>query len=242
MTTPTLAEIEGWDADEARERLSASPQDVAAILKVAAEAGQPEAQALYGQVLLDGLGTQADAGHALRWFSQAATAGHVMAMNMVGRCCEHGWGTAVDKVRAAAWYEAAADRGLDWGMYNLATLLCLGEGVAMDRERAFALYRKAADGGHAKSMNLLGGFYEDGWVVARDMAAAADLYRRSAEGGDFRGQFNHARMLLDAGARDEAGTWLAQSRATATPEFRRKCAAWLAHRGEPELAAPFRTA
>jgi TPR repeat protein len=234
--TLTFAEIESWSAEEARERLGASDAEVAAILKVAAEAGVADAQALYAQLLLDGgKGVARDPHEALRWFSEAATAGHPMAMNMVGRCCEHGWGTRVDKARAAQWYEAAASRDLDWGLYNLATLHCLGEGVPLDREAAFRLYGRAARLGHAKSVNLLGGFYEDGWVVARDMAAAAEHYRRAAEGGDFRGAFNHARMLIDAGRLDEAAHWLRTMTDSATPAFLAKAAAWLAARPEPAL-------
>lgn len=235
--TPTFAEIESWSAEEAQERLGSSDAEVAAILKVAAEAGVADAQALYGQVLLDGKGIEKDGNEALRWFSEAATAGHVMAMNMVGRCCEFGWGTHVDKARAAQWYEAAAARGLDWGMYNLATLHCLGEGVALDREAAFRLYSRAAALGHAKSINLLGGFHEDGWVVPRDMEAAAEHYLRAARGGDFRGAFNHARMRIDAGALGEASEWLRGLRTSATPAFRAKVADWLAARPEPELRA-----
>ncbi|WP_159977755.1 MULTISPECIES: tetratricopeptide repeat protein [unclassified Novosphingobium] len=235
--TLTFAEIESWSAEEARERLSASDAEVAGIMKVAAEAGLAEAQALYGQILLDGKGIPRDEKEALRWFSSSAQAGHVMAMNMVGRCCEHGWGTPVDKVRAAQWYEAAAERGLDWGMYNLATLHCLGEGVPLDREAAFRLYSRAARAGHVKSINLLGGFHEDGWVVMRDMDVAADHYRRAAEGGDFRGEFNHARMLIEAGCIDEALVWLRKLEASATPAFLGKVSGWLAARPESELRA-----
>lgn len=220
-------EIRGWSPAQLSEKLTGSPEEVATILAVAAEAGVAEARALYGQILLDGRGIATDAAAALHWFSEAAKAGHAMAMNMVGRCCEHGWGTAIDKGLAAQWYKAAADRGLDWGMYNLATLHCLGEGVPLDREAALALYEKAAALGHVKSITMIGGFYEDGWVVERDMAAAADHYRRAAEGGDFRGQFNHARMLIAAGRRAEAEPWLASMRETATPAFLEKADAWL---------------
>ena len=131
-----------------------------------------------------------------------------MGMNMVGRCLEQGWGAPVDKAAAASWYEAAAARGLDWGLYNLATLLALGDGVPLDRARALTLFERAAALGHAKSMTMVGSFHEDGWAVAPDREAAADWYRRGAEGGDFRGQFNHARLLADAGRIDRAIRWL----------------------------------
>lgn len=203
----TFDDIKGWSGREARERLSSSSdEEVATLLRIAAEAGVAEAQALYGQVLLDGKGTAKDDGAALRRFSQAAQKGHAMAMNMVGRCCEQGWGTRIDKALAAQWYGAAAKRGLDWGMYNLATLHCLGEGVVLDRAEALRLFEGAAAQGHVKSITMVGGFHEDGWVVPRNMEIAADHYRRAAEGGDFRGMFNHARMLIEDGRSEEAIT------------------------------------
>jgi len=147
---------------------------------------------------------------------------------MVGRCCEHGWGAAVDKSLAAQWYGAAAERGLDWAMYNLATLYTLGEGVSEDRPEALRLFEQAAALGHAKSMNMIGSFYEDGWVVGRDMRQAARHYAMAAEGGDFRGQFNHARMLIDAGDMAGAQIWLARMSEAATPAFLAKTKLWMA--------------
>ncbi len=55
--------------------------------------GIVEAQAVYGQYLLDGHGVERNAAEALTWFKHAARRDHPMAMNMLGRCYEHGWGT-----------------------------------------------------------------------------------------------------------------------------------------------------
>ncbi|NWK99029.1 sel1 repeat family protein [Sphingobium lactosutens] len=211
--------------------LAGPPEDVAALLLEAAEAGHDEAQLLAGQIHLDGRGVGRNPAEALRWFGLAAKAGNAMAMNMVGRCCEHGWGTAMDKGLAAQWYASAADHGLDWAMYNLATLYTLGDGVSEDREEALRLFERAAALGHAKSSNMIGSFYEDGWVVERNRVTAADHYRTAAEGGDFRGQFNHARMLAGAGDMDGAQYWLAQMTQTATPAFREKARIWMTAHG-----------
>src|SRR3546814_8218157 len=90
---------------------------------------------------------------------------------------------------------------------DLATLLALGEGVDEDKAAAFGWLEKAAAMGNAKAINFVGSFHEDGWVVTRDVDEAADCYARAAEGGDFRGCFNHARMLGLAGKVDEALVW-----------------------------------
>ncbi len=215
-------------AEEIAARLAGTPEDRAAFVGACAEAGEAEAQAVYGQMLLDGTGVPADPRAALGWFVKAAAQQHLMAINMVGRCYDLGWGTAPDKTRAAECYRIAAERGLDWGMYNYATLLALGAGVALDRAAALGWFRKAAALGNVKAINFVGSFHEDGWVVERDLAAAALCYARAAQGGDFRGCFNHARMLGAGGRHEEAIDWLKRAGASATPAFVEKAAGWLA--------------
>ena len=191
--------------------LAEQPQRAARKVRAAAAAGEVEAQALLGQILLEGYGIQADPTLALTWFDIAAERGHAMACNMAGRCHEHGWGCAADPARAADYYRRAADLGLDWGMYNLANLLATGRGVVQDHTIAYRLYRQAAELGHAKSMNLTGRCLEDGCGVARDLAAAHAWYARSAEAGDFRGQFSHAAVLLAERQWDAARHWLSRA-------------------------------
>ena len=188
--------------------LAEQPQRAARLVLAAAATGEIEAQALLGQILLEGRGIQSDPGLALIWFDIAAGRGHAMACNMAGRCHELGWGCAANPARAADFYHRAAEKGLDWGMYNLANLLATGRGVPQDEAAAYRLYRQAAELGHAKSMNLTGRCLEDGCGVARDVSAAHTWYRRSAEAGDFRGQFSHAAVLLAEQQWDVARHWL----------------------------------
>ena len=223
-----MADVTTLSRDEIAARLAAPPAERAAFIHACAEAGEAEAQAVYGQMLLDGIGVAKDPHAALGWFVRGAAQHHLMAINMVGRCYDLGWGTDIDKARAADCYRIAADRGLDWGQYNYATLLALGEGVREDKAQALALFRAAAAQGNAKAINFVGSFYEDGWVVERDMAKAARCYARAAAGGDFRGCFNHARMLGAAGRYDEAIVSLEKSGETATPAFIDKAVAFLA--------------
>jgi TPR repeat protein len=187
-------------------------------------------------MLLDGLGVDRDAPGALDWFVRAAAQHHAMALNMVGRCYDQGWGTGIDKARAAECFRVAAEMDLPEAMYNRATLLALGEGVAEDRPEALALFERAAALGYAKAINHVGSFAEDGWVRPRDMARAAECYARAAEAGDFRGQFNHARMLIAAGDVDAALPWLGRAGAGGTSAFVVKAIAWLRSTGDERLA------
>jgi TPR repeat protein len=203
-----LRREEVLDGTQLSAMLEESPARAAQAILLAAGQGIVEAQALLGQILLDGRGIAQDAPLALRWFGIAAGQGHLMARNMLGRCHEQGWGCVADAAVAAGHYRIAAQNGLDWAMYNLANLLATGRGLAEDPLQALDLYRRAAEAGHAKSMNLLGRYLEEGRVCPRDLTAAHDWYRRSAEGGDFRGQFSHAAVLADEGDVDQAILWL----------------------------------
>ena len=195
--------------EQALTNLAEYPSTAAHLLIKKAAENDCEAQALLGQILLDGRGIQQDSALALKWFKVAAGRGHAMAANMVGRCFEHGWGTVADATQAARWYQLAATRGLDWGLYNWANLLATGRGVMQDIPHAFQLYLQAANMGHAKSMNLVGRYYEEGTAtLVVDLPQAHRWYQRSAEAGDFRGQFSHACVLATQERWDEARYWL----------------------------------
>ena len=227
---------EAAEPDQLAERLADEPREAARWLLAAAAAGELEAQALLGQILLDGHGIQRDPALARVWFAIAADRGHAMASNMLGRCCEHGWGGDPDLAAAARHYRTAAGRGLDWGMYNYANLLATGRGVARDEVRAFAWYLRAAEQGHAKSMNLVGRYCEEGRAVPRNHQAALDWYRRSAEAGDFRGQFSYAAVLLGEQRWLEARHWLLQALALGHLKFLRKAAGELERAGIAQIA------
>ena len=228
MAALDIDRMKAMSAEEISALLSPGNAERPMAILLAAEAGFADAQALYGQMLLDGDGVPRNPRAAIVWFHKAAEQGHAMAINMIGRCYDLGWGVEIDKSRAAEWFRLAADLGLDWGLYNYATLLALGDGVPEDKPAALVLFREAAAMGNAKAANFVGSFYEDGWVVERDMPVAARHYRQAAEGGDFRGCFNHARMLAEAGEIDSALHWLRRAGETATPAFVDKATAWLA--------------
>ena len=216
-----LRREEVLDVAQLSAMLEESPARAAQAILLAAGQGIVEAQALLGQILLDGRGIAQDQTLALRWFAIAAGQGHWMARNMLGRCHEHGWGCVANAAIAAQHYRIAADAGLDWAMYNLANLLATGRGVVLDHAQALALYQRAAEAGHAKSMNLLGRYLEDGQACQADPSAARDWYRRSAEGGDFRGQFSHAAVLAEEGLIDDALGWLRKALAAGNVNFLR---------------------
>lgn len=223
--------------DALRHVLAGPPGPALRWLGAAAVGGQLDAQMTLGQWFLAGRGVPPDAARAHYWFKRAALCGHAGAANLVGRCYENGWGTPADARAATHWFHTAALRGSDWGMYNFATSLALGRGIAASRAAAFTWFERAAARGHAKSLNVVGGFYEDGWHVARNLACAADHYRRAAAGGDFRGCFNHARMLALGGHETPARAWVRCAAVTAHAPFVEKMLHWLRAAPQPALRA-----
>ena len=234
-----LRRQEVLNVEQLQSMLDDSPVRAAQAILIAAKEGVVDAQALLGQILLEGRGIARDEALALRWFQIAAQGGHVMARNMAGRCLEHGWGCAVDEAAAARQYRLAAEAGLDWGQYNYANLLATGRGVVQDQAQAQALtlYRQAAEQGHAKSMNLLGRYLEDGQYCPKDLEAAVEWYRRSAEAGDFRGQFSYAAVLAHRGQIDAALEWLRKALAHGNLKFLRTAHKALALANEPQIRA-----
>ncbi|MCP1441704.1 TPR repeat protein [Pseudomonas sp. GGS8] len=216
-----LRREEVLDGDRLKAMLEESPARAAQAILIAAREGVLDAQALLGQILLDGQGIALDRPLAVRWFEIAARRGHLMARNMLGRCHEHGWGCAADIAIAARHYRIAAEACLDWAMYNYANLLATGRGGMVDQSQALRLYRQAAELGHAKSMNLLGRYLEEGRFCDADPVAAFDWYRRSAEGDDFRGQFSYGSVLAEVGRIDEALTWLGKAMSKGHSSFLR---------------------
>ena len=228
-----MAAWEKLSPAQAHEAL-AGPARVA-LIREAAEAGLAEAQAVLGHMLLDGEEVPADPRGGFGWFMRAAAQEHLLALNMVGRCYELGWGVTPDPVRAAECYRVAAERGLTEAMYNWATQLALGQGVVEDRATALAWLRRAAGRGYAKAENFVGSFHEDGWATPVDLLAAAQCYARAAHGGDFRGCFNHARMLVGKGRVREALVWIGKAATLGTPRFRGQMRGWLHAQDDAEL-------
>lgn len=176
-----------------------------------------DALLMLGQLCLD----RGEPAQARQWFHNAARGGDARALNMLGRCHELGWGGDPAPETAAAYYRKAADLGDAWAMFNLADLYFRGHGVPRNDEASYQLYAAAARKGHVKALNMLGRLHESGRGIPRNDAYARAYFQAAAEGGDCWGQFNHARMLLLAGALDQALVWLDRALNTGFPDFYR---------------------
>lgn len=230
-----LSQLENLSEEEWDAILSKDPREAARWIYAAATYGHLDAQLHWGQMLLDGIGTERDPEAAFRWFGIAVRSKRADAINMLGRCHQLGWGTPVDFGKAAELYREAAGKSSDWARFNLGCLLLEGKGVARDNDEAFRLFMSAAEQGHVKSLNMVGRCYENGWGCTRDLTEAAQWFRRSAEAGDFRGQYSYAQVLIERGMVDEALPWLRQAIDQSHVELCRDMAKVLSDHPEPRL-------
>ena len=122
VTQVTLKALASVSHDEFAAILSGPPAAAAAWVAAAAQNGIVEAQAVYGQYLLDGHGVERNVDEALTWFRHAARRDHPMAMNMLGRCYEHGWGTAQCRAGRCVLVPACGASGARLGHVQL----CVG--------------------------------------------------------------------------------------------------------------------
>jgi len=222
------------DTERLQSRLARNPREAAGAIRDAAERGSAAAQLIFGQLLLDGRGVPRDLRCALLWFERAAEQGNVEARNMVGRCHERGWGVPQNYRLAAGHFEQAMECGHVWAKVNLAQIL-MRLGDAAQWPRAYELFRQAAEQGNLKAVNSLARFLEEGWVVPADAARAASLYRLAAGCGDHWAKFNLATLLLVSGNRDQAIAHFRDAIASSDAGFRRRIAALLLERSDPEL-------
>ena len=86
------------------------PADVA-LLRAAAERGDPDGQNVLGVRYRDGRGVARDDAEAARWFRAAAERGDALGQFNLGVMYSEGRGVARDEAEAARWYKKAAEQG-----------------------------------------------------------------------------------------------------------------------------------
>jgi len=114
-------------------------------LRQAAEAGDPAAQCLLGELYATGVVLPQDYGTAVEWLRRAATQGLAEAEFALGLMYRHGRGVRQDDGEAVRWYRRAAEQGHGEAQVNLGLLYEAGLGVGQDYVEAARWYRKALE-------------------------------------------------------------------------------------------------
>jgi TPR repeat protein len=136
----------------------ADPEQAALWNSIAAQAGDPVAQARLGHQYATGMRLPRDLEAAERWFTEAARQEHSTGQLGLGMLYAGGYGDIREHVRALGWFELSAAAGQPTAQLSLAMLLLSGEGIQHDAARAAGLLQTAADAGHPAAM-----FHLIGW-------------------------------------------------------------------------------
>src|SRR5688572_14077702 len=117
---PAMRSAGGWSAEE-KAALTNKPsvtlgQAIQFCLQ-AAEAGDPKAQFVAGNIYVEGYGVPRNDAEGAQWFARAAKAGHAGAQNALGLLHEDGRGVSSNLVEALSWYRKAAEQGLAAAQY-----------------------------------------------------------------------------------------------------------------------------
>ncbi|WP_334192002.1 tetratricopeptide repeat protein [Pararhodobacter sp.] len=167
-----------------------------AILRPAAEAGDPVAQNIVGVAYDDGLGYAADPVAARYWLTRAAEAGDARAQLNLGQLLRDGRsGIAVDMVAARHWIQSASDLGYGPASSALGRMVERGIGGPVDLSEALRLYRIGQAAGDPWASEYLAHLYLNGTGVPQDEALARRYFSEAAAGGVAQAQSNYGYML-----------------------------------------------
>jgi FkbH-like protein len=153
--------------------------------RIAAEAGDAEAQSILAWALLTGDGCDADAVSSFSWFKRSAEAGFVPAQLQLGIMYRDGVGVPADEDLSSSWIKRAAEAGND----EARALLEPASGAAgagAEGEPAVVevpWYRISAEEGDAEAQSILAWACLTGDNCERDAVEAAFWFERSASAG-----------------------------------------------------------
>lgn len=157
-----------------------------ALFLAEAECGNPLAMYDLGRMVADGLGCDADAEEAHRWYAKALAGFHAAEESApwkyteyrIGKMYAAGLGTEKDYGQAARWLTLSAEDEYKYAQYSLGGLYAHGNGVEQSHETAFALYSRSADQHFPYASFELGKMLRDGTGCEKN---AEDSVRRFAE-------------------------------------------------------------
>lgn len=149
----------------------------------AAQAGDPEAQFLLGNILERGLKGPANPKAAVEWYRRAAEQGHAKAQFRIAEIYYAGRVVPRNLDEAAKWMAKAAEAGIAEAQYNMGLMTERGQGVARDYAKAALWYWKAGHQGLAAAQLQLGVAFASGKGVGRDPVEALKWFDLAAKGG-----------------------------------------------------------
>ena len=130
-------------------------KEAAAWAERAALEGNPNAEYLYGLMLIRGKGVEQDAEKGADYVLKAAEARNYGAMELMGDCYMSGTGVVRNEAAAVKWYTMAAGTGNASAQIKLADCLRKGTGAEANYDRALYWYAEAYNKGYKKKVEDL---------------------------------------------------------------------------------------
>lgn len=147
-----------------------------APLKTAADAGQPDAQALLGYILHQAGENDA----AFAYMRKSAEQGNAEGQYGLSVMYSSGDGVAKDMAESRKWLQFAAEQGNAKAINAMAQYYLSGEAPDPQSAEALSWLRRAADINYIPAINALAAAYRDGrYGLAVDPAQAAQWEARS---------------------------------------------------------------
>ena len=163
-------------------------------LKIAAEAGDPEAQAQWGLLLATGDGVEQDVEGGLDWMRKAGQQGDITAMFNIGVILENGLDCDPDMDEAALWFWQAAEAGDSQAKMRLGAMLIKGRGFSA-KSPVISVIKASAEKGHPYAQAFYAKLYLDGAGVEPDNETAEKWFRLAATQGDESAIVNLGEMM-----------------------------------------------
>lgn len=188
--------------------------DMRQIVADLAKDGAPEAQAWFGDALMESPDTERE---GLEWLKKSADAGCPDGQYALGLAYERGKGLPRDKAEALRLFRLAADQGHTGAMLKASRMLITGEGCERQEAVGLELMRKAADEMDPTAIHLMGMRCVAGKAEARDPAQAFAWFRLGAMLGTPESQYWLGRIYYEGNGLpqdyDRAIQWLMESAA-----------------------------
>ncbi|MHB8523031.1 MAG: tetratricopeptide repeat protein [Limisphaerales bacterium] len=156
--------------------------DAAKWMKMAAELGDPEAQAQIGIDLYQGKGVSKDDAQAVEWLRKAAKQGVVVAQDLLATVLvTQDRASQAERKEAMEWFRTAAEQGEACPEYLLG--VAYNSGKPKDPALAVDWFRRAADQGLPVAEVALGKMYCQGESLRRDYQKGMELFQEAAKHG-----------------------------------------------------------
>ena len=125
------------------------------LLRLSANQGYTDAEALLGFMYYAGEGVTQDYREALKWLRLAAEKDDAFAQNCLSIMYTHGYGVTQNNEEALRWLHLSAAQGFAAAQTNIGTMYYEGEGVGQDNVRAGMWFILAAAKGDTDALNNL---------------------------------------------------------------------------------------